>query len=74
MSVDLAYRAVFQSVSDAILILSEEGRAIDCNPAALALYRCSRDELIGTTPNDWSRSVSPMDAAATSPSPSYSQE
>ncbi len=59
MSVDLAYQAVFQSVSDAILILSEGGRAIDCNPAALALYRCSREELIGTTPNDWSPECQP---------------
>jgi PAS domain S-box-containing protein len=59
VSVDLAYQAVFQSASDAILILSEDGRAIDCNPAALALYRCSRDELIGTTPNDWSPECQP---------------
>ena len=54
MSADLAYQAVFQSVSDAILVLSEEGRAIDCNPAALALFRCTREDIIGTTPNDWS--------------------
>ncbi|MBK8761352.1 MAG: PAS domain S-box protein [Sulfuritalea sp.] len=59
MSVDLAYRAVFQSASDAILILSEDGRAIDCNPAALALYRCSREEIIGTTPNEWSPECQP---------------
>jgi two-component system sensor histidine kinase/response regulator len=59
MSADLAYRAVFQSASDAILVLSEEGRAIDCNPAALALFRCTRDDILGTTPNDWSPEFQP---------------
>ena len=59
MSTDLAYQAVFQSVSDAILVLSQEGRAINCNPAALALFRCTREEIIGTTPNDWSPEFQP---------------
>lgn len=56
---DLAYQTVFQSVSDTILVLSEEGRALDCNPAALELFRCTRDELIGTTFNEWSPEFQP---------------
>ena len=59
MPADLAYHAMFQSVSDAIIVLSEDGRALDCNPAALALYRCTREQIIGTTPDNWSPEFQP---------------
>ena len=52
-------RAIFESVSDAIIICSENGHAIDCNAAALALLRCTREEIIGTTPLDWSPETQP---------------
>lgn len=51
---DLAYQTIFQSVSDSILVLSEDGRVLDCNPAALALFCCTREEILGTTLNEWS--------------------
>ena len=52
-------RATFESVSDAIIVCSETGHAIDCNAAALALLHCTREQIIGTTPLDWSPETQP---------------
>jgi diguanylate cyclase (GGDEF)-like protein/PAS domain S-box-containing protein len=59
MSSALDSRAIFESVSDAIIVCSETGHAIDCNAAALALLRCTREQLIGSTPLDWSPETQP---------------
>ena len=41
------YRSIFESTSDALLILDQDGRIIEANPAACRLYGYSRGELIG---------------------------
>ncbi len=44
------YREVFEDSLDAMLILDPEGEiVVDANPAACALYGCSRQELIGSS-------------------------
>lgn len=40
------YRAVFDNVQDAILVFDREGRVIEVNPAATALYGYGRDEFL----------------------------
>jgi len=45
------YRALFESAGDAILIRDENGVCIDCNRKALELFGCTRDQLVGLTPD-----------------------
>jgi PAS domain S-box-containing protein len=47
---EISYRGLFNSVSEAIYILDENGIFIDINPGALAMYGYERNELIGKTP------------------------
>jgi PAS domain S-box-containing protein len=47
---EISYRGLFNSVSEAIYILDENGVFIDINPGALAMYGYERNELIGKTP------------------------
>ena len=49
-----SYHGLFDSIRQAIYILDREGRFIDVNLGALAMYRCSRDYLVGRTPADLS--------------------
>jgi PAS domain S-box-containing protein len=39
------YRTLFESASDSIL-LARRGRILDCNPATLSLFRCTRENLL----------------------------
>ncbi len=49
------YQAIFESSGDAIALMEPgTGRLIDCNNAALEIFRCPRDKLIGRTPGDFS--------------------
>ncbi|MEX1099300.1 MAG: PAS domain S-box protein, partial [Bacteriovoracaceae bacterium] len=41
------YENVFETVSDAIVILDSKGRIIDANPAAMEMYQYSYEELAG---------------------------
>jgi PAS domain S-box-containing protein len=41
------FRTLFESSPDAILIEDENGRILDCNPAAASLHRMPRESLIG---------------------------
>ncbi len=43
------YRTLFESASDAILLLDGD-RFVDCNARALEMLRCTREQLIGQTP------------------------
>lgn len=52
------YRHLFESANDAILLV-RDGRITDCNQKALFLFRCSRDELIGSLPIDLSPGIQP---------------
>ena len=50
---EVRYRTLFESAADAIFIMQGE-TFIDCNPATLALFACSREEIIGQTPYHFS--------------------
>jgi PAS domain S-box-containing protein len=58
MSSDDRYRLLFELANDSICIL-EDGRYIDCNPKACEIYGCSRDQVIGRTPFDFSPEFQP---------------
>jgi len=47
------YAALFESASDAIFLM-HDGIFVDCNPATLKIFECSRDEIIGCTPQRFS--------------------
>jgi PAS domain S-box-containing protein len=59
------YRSLFDTSSDAIFIL-QDNRFIDCNPQALQMFGCTRDELLGQRPDRFSPAVQPdgTDSAA----------
>jgi len=52
------YRTLFETASDAILIL-KDGLVVDCNNQSLEMFRCSRQELIGRSPEEISPEVQP---------------
>jgi PAS domain S-box-containing protein len=52
------YRLLFENASDAIVILDGD-RAVDCNPAALRMYGCTREDIIHQHPSRFSASVQP---------------
>ena len=47
------FRTLFETAGDAIVVI-KDAQFIDCNPQALSLYGCTRDELLGKTPMDFS--------------------
>jgi PAS domain S-box-containing protein len=51
------YRAIFEKSADAIFVIGEN--FLDCNPAAEHLLGCSRDEIIGKSPDDFSPPAQP---------------
>ncbi|MDP2824812.1 MAG: PAS domain S-box protein [Sulfuritalea sp.] len=51
---ELFYRALFEAAGDSVIACDDAGRVIECNRAALVLLGCSREELIGSFPIDWS--------------------
>jgi diguanylate cyclase (GGDEF)-like protein/PAS domain S-box-containing protein len=53
------YRTIFDMAGDAIIACSEQGVALECNQAAVELFDCTREQLLGTTPLDWSPDVQP---------------
>ncbi len=51
------YKTLFESAGDAIFLVKgseRDHRFVDCNPQALAMFRCRREEMIGRTPFDFS--------------------
>jgi PAS domain S-box-containing protein len=46
---DATYRQVFGSQSKAVLLLDADLQVADCNTQALALFRCTRETLIGAS-------------------------
>ncbi len=52
------YRTLFEAAQDAIFINSGEC-FIDCNPHALAMFGCRREEIIGQSPVKFSPAVQP---------------
>ena len=53
-------RAIFTSALDAIVVADDDGRYLDCNPAAEELFGVPRDELLGRSVRDFA----PASAAA----------
>lgn len=47
------YRLLFESANDAIFLL-KDGIVSDCNHKSLALFTCTREEMIGKSPLDFS--------------------
>ena len=52
------YRTLFESANDAILIV-QGTRFVDCNEQALKMFACTRDQIIGKTPAEFSPPLQP---------------
>lgn len=52
------YRVLFEEAGDGIFILENE-KIVDCNQKVYTLFGCSRDQLIGKTPFDFSPPIQP---------------
>ncbi len=48
-SSEARYKALFSGAGDAIFVLEKE-QIIDCNPAALTMFKATRNELLGVNP------------------------
>jgi PAS domain S-box-containing protein len=48
------FRAIFDSALDAMVIVADEGRYVDVNPAACELFGRTRDELLSLSPEELS--------------------
>jgi PAS domain S-box-containing protein len=55
-------RAIFSSTLDAIVVLDDEARCVDANPAAEDLFGVTRERLVGSRLHDWA-APGEMDAA-----------
>ena len=55
---ELKYRTLFESAGDAILVMHHD-RFVDCNSRALTVFGCSRDEIIGAPPYEFSPPTQP---------------
>jgi PAS domain S-box-containing protein len=52
------YRSLFESAGDAIFVMKDEV-IVDCNSRALEIFDCSREDVIGNRPQDFSPPVQP---------------
>lgn len=43
------YSTLFNDSGDAICLIDSEARFVECNPAALTMFACSRDDIVGST-------------------------
>ncbi|MBF0501196.1 MAG: PAS domain S-box protein, partial [Candidatus Riflebacteria bacterium] len=55
---ELKYRTLFEAAGDAILLMRHD-RFIDCNARTLVLFGCSREEIVGAPPYDFSPLTQP---------------
>ena len=52
------YRTIFESSSDAVFTM-KNSEFIDCNESTLRMFKCSREDIIGKTPGDFSPDTQP---------------
>lgn len=52
------YRTLFESATEGIFLMQGD-RFIDCNPATLLLFACTREEIVGQTPHRFSPPLQP---------------
>lgn len=55
---ELKFRTLFESTSDAHLLFAD-GRWVDCNKAATKIFGCSREQIIGAHPSQFSPPTQP---------------
>ncbi len=67
------YRTLFQNSADAHLLLAD-GIHVDCNQAALALMRCTREEIVGHSPIDLSPEFQPDGSRSEEKAAAFIQE
>lgn len=60
---EIRYRALFETANDGILMLNSD-LIIECNQKALALFGCTREEIIGKSPVDFSPDFQPDGASS----------
>lgn len=53
------FRTLFEACGESFIVTNAQGQVIDCNDAALDLFSCSRSDILGTTPLDWSPELQP---------------
>jgi PAS domain S-box-containing protein len=56
-------RAIFTSALDAIVVADDDGRYLDCNPAAEELFGVPRDKLLGRSVRDFAPADADVDGA-----------
>lgn len=53
------FRSVFENAHDAIFLIAEDSRYVDCNSASLEMFRCSREEILFRNPQTFSPNFQP---------------